>query len=141
LEQAQRDSITPRRATTWIVSSFAAAALLLASIGVYGAMMFLVSQRRKEIAIRMVLGATRESVLRMVLGRGMLLVGSGFLIGLAASFALSRFIASLLYGVRPTDAWAYVTTVGVLGTVALLAQYGPVRSASRVESADALRHD
>ncbi|HWZ32366.1 MAG TPA: ABC transporter permease [Bryobacteraceae bacterium] len=141
LEQAQRDSITPRRATTWIVSSFAAAALLLASIGVYGAMMFLVSQRRKEIAIRMVLGATRESVLTMVLGRGMALISSGLLIGLAASFALSRFIASLLYSVRPTDAWAYLITVGVLGMVALLAQLGPVRSATRVESADALRHD
>lgn len=141
IEQARSDSLLPRRATMGIVSSLAMAALALASIGIYGVMMFMVTARGKEIAIRMVLGASRASVLNMVLGRGMLLVAIGSVLGVTASLAAGRFMTSMLYGVRATDLVAYLATLFVIATVALLALAIPARIASRADSSDALRHE
>jgi predicted permease len=141
IEQAQRDSLTPRRTTTGLVTSFAIAALLLASVGVYGVMMFLVTQRRREIAVRMALGATRLSILKLVFGRGMLMVAIGSGLGLAASLALGRFTGALFYGVHVIDPIANLSAITILAIVALIALLSPARLASRVDSAYALRED
>ncbi|MBZ5601337.1 MAG: ABC transporter permease [Acidobacteriia bacterium] len=99
LDRARAEALTTRRTTTQIVGSFAGAALLLAGVGIYGLMLYWVTDRRREIAIRIALGANRGSILGLVLTKGVLPTAAGFAIGLGASFALSRLVASLTYGV------------------------------------------
>src|SRR5205807_1421611 len=141
LDRARADALTPRKTTTQIVGSFAGAALILAAVGVYGLMLYLVSDRRREIAIRMALGANRSSILGLVLKRGMLLIAIGFVIGLAASLGLSRFVAAMVYGIGSIDPIAYIGTAAVFAAAALVALYGPARLASRVDANLALRQD
>jgi ABC-type antimicrobial peptide transport system permease subunit len=124
-----------------LVTSFAALATLLAAIGIYGVLAYMVTQRTREIGIRMALGASRGRVLGQVLGQGALLALWGAIAGLAGALGAGRMLASLLNEVRPGDPPVLGAAAGVLAAVALLACYLPARRAARLEPVDALRCD
>jgi len=128
------------RFTMWLMGVFAAVALTLSVIGIYGVMSYLVSQRTREIGIRLALGAARPDILRLVVGNGARLIAGGIVIGLAAAFALQRLVASLLYGVTAADA-ASAVAVALLAAVALVACYVPALRATRVDPLRALRYE
>jgi predicted permease len=122
-----------------LLAVFAAVALLLAAIGIYGVMSYSVSRRTHEIGIRVSLGADRATVMRLVLGQGLKLAAAGSAAGLSGALLLSRTMRGLLYGVQPTDPATFVTVALVLAAVALLASYLPARRATRVDPIAALR--
>jgi putative ABC transport system permease protein len=122
-----------------LLGIFAAIALLLAAIGLYGVIAFGVADRTREIGVRVALGAKRRDVLLLVMQRGMLLTGIGLAIGLMAALALGRVVASLLYGVSPTDSLTLLAVALFLTAVAMLATYLPARRATRVDPMVALR--
>ena len=128
-----------RRFNTWIVGLFAATALLLAAIGTYGVMAFAVTSRTRELGVRAALGATPGDLIRMVLGQGLLLTILASAIGLAAALALTRFMASMLFNVAPTDPLTFMLVGSVLGLVAMAATLIPARRAMRVNPVTALR--
>jgi putative ABC transport system permease protein len=115
--------------------------LLLASIGIYGVTSFAVTQRTREIGIRMALGARKADVLRLVVGNGMKLALLGLAIGLVASWLLTRFISSLLFGVEPTDPLTFSAVSVCLLAAAFLACYLPARRATKVNPLEALRYE
>jgi ABC-type antimicrobial peptide transport system permease subunit len=134
-------SVSQSRFRTALLVTFAFLALFVASIGLYGVMSYLVSQRTREFGIRMALGASRGAVLRLVLGEATKMVGLGIGLGLLGSALLARFIAGLLYGVGPFDA---VTLAGVsmlLAAVALAASYLPAHRGARADPMDSLRYE
>jgi putative ABC transport system permease protein len=135
------DSLASRRFTMQVLGFFAATALLLAAIGIYGVMAYFVSQRVREIGVRMALGAQRGDVLKLVVRQGMSLALMGVVIGLAASLLLMRLIAGLLFGVSSTDPVTLVIFTALLAAVALLANYIPASRAARIDPMAALRHD
>jgi ABC-type antimicrobial peptide transport system permease subunit len=124
-----------------LVGFFAAIGLVLAVIGLYGVIAFLVAQRTQEIGVRMALGAGRGDILRLVMGKSLRLIVGGVVVGLVASLAVSRVLASLLFSVGPHDPVTYVLVTLLLIVVALLATLIPARSASRVDPMVALRCD
>jgi ABC-type antimicrobial peptide transport system permease subunit len=124
-----------------LLTIFAAIALLLAAIGIYGLMAYSVQQRTQEIGIRMALGASSENVRKMVVVQGMILALIGVFIGAAGSLALTRSMASLLYGVKAWDPIVLVSAAVVLSLIALLATYIPARRASRVDPIISLRYE
>jgi ABC-type antimicrobial peptide transport system permease subunit len=130
----------PRFATT-LLGAFAAIALVLAAVGLYGVMAFSVAQRTREIGLRMALGANAPMVLRGVLLQGLVLAGAGVGIGLAVAVALQRVVAGMLYGVRPTDPATLAGVSLVMGAAAVLAAAIPARRATRVDPMTALRSE
>ncbi len=135
------DSTATRRFSAILLGSFALVALLLSGVGIYGVVSYLIGQRTHEIGIRMALGAQRSKVLRQVLSEGLKLAIIGATIGLAAAFALTRLMTSLLYGVSPTDPLTFAAVAALLVTVALAACYIPARRAAAVDPMVALRHE
>jgi putative ABC transport system permease protein len=141
LEQYISESASGPRFRTVVVLSFAGAACLLALVGIYGVMAFVVAERTHEIGVRMALGAKQGSVLRFVLGQGMRLTVAGMAIGVAGAVAGMRVIRSMLFGVGATDPVTYAVVIAALGAVAMLACWIPARRASRVDPLVALRRD
>jgi putative ABC transport system permease protein len=133
--------LAPKRLTAAMTASFAALALLLATIGIYGVLSFAVAQRTHEIGVRMALGARRGAVLGMVVRQAAALASAGIAIGIAAALGLTRVIASLLFGVSATDPLVFAGVSAALLAVAATAAYIPARRASRVDPVVALRHE
>ncbi len=141
LDAVVAKSIARPRFDTLLLGVFAAVALVLASVGLYGVMNYSAAQRTHEIGIRMALGASRSDIMRLVLGNGMLLTLIGVAIGVLASIALTRVMQSLLFGVNATDLVTFTAVSLVLAAVALLATYIPARKATRVDPTVALRYE
>jgi predicted permease len=134
-------SLTQERLVTWLSSAFGVLATLLTALGLYGVLTFSVARRTREIGIRVALGAQRRDVFRLIMIRGVVLVGVGVVIGLAASFAFARLIESLLFGVGPNSPMTLaIVSVGLIA-VALLACYLPARRATKVDPLVALRYE
>jgi putative ABC transport system permease protein len=133
------DAIARPRFLTVLLGIFAGLALVLAAVGTYGILAYLVTERKQEIGIRMALGADRGKVLRLVLGRGLLLSGIGLVIGLAASLGLTRVLATLLFNVTPTDPFTLASVAGVIALVAAAACIIPAWRATRVDPLAVLR--
>ena len=131
-------SIAPRRFSAGLVGVFAAVAMLLSSIGIYGLLAYMVGQRSREIGIRVALGAQRSDILKLILGKGLLLAGAGISIGLVLASAAAPMIATLLYGVHAIDVTVFATVPLVLMIVAFLATYIPARRATMVDPIIAL---
>jgi len=141
VEQHLALSLFPARAAAAMSTLFGALALLLAATGIYGVVSYSVSLRTREIGIRMALGAQPRDVLSLLMRQGGRLIGVGVLAGIAASLALDRFLATLLYGLSPNDPATYAAVALFLLVVALSAGYWPARRATHVDPLVALRHD
>jgi len=141
LERLRADSLAPQRFSLSLLGLFAVIALSLAALGIYGVISYAVSQRRREIGIRVALGAQSRDVLRLVVGQGMKLALIGTGAGLAASFALTRLMSKLLFGVGPTDPLTFVVIALLLLGVALVACWVPARRATKVDPMTALRFE
>ena len=139
LDENIGQSLAPRRLSMTLLGVFATVALCLASVGLYGVMGLAVTQRTREIGIRLALGASRGDVLRLVLGQGAVLVGIGLCAGLLGAFVASRALRSVLYNVTPLDPAALTSALLTLSFVALIACFLPARRASRVDPIEALR--
>jgi putative ABC transport system permease protein len=124
-----------------LLSSFAAQAILLACVGIYGVMSYMVSQRMHEIGVRVALGAKTADLLRLVLGKVLVLTLIGVAAGLAGALALTRFLSSLLFEVQPTDTFTFVAVSLLLIIVALLACFIPARRAAKIDPIVALRYE
>jgi putative ABC transport system permease protein len=141
LEETRAESIAPERLNLTLLGVFAAVALVLALVGIYGVVSWSVTQRTHEIGVRMALGAQAGDVLRLVLRQGMKLIGPGIGLGLAGAFALTRLMRALLFEVSPTDPATFVSIALLLAGVALLACFVPARRATKVDPLTSLRHD
>jgi putative ABC transport system permease protein len=141
VEQNLRDQISGQRVYMLLLSVFGAIAAVLAAVGIYGVMAYAVTQRTREIGIRMALGATSSSVMTLVVKQALILVFSGLILGIAGAFALTRFLANELYGVTATDPATFVEVSFGLLLVAVLASLIPTRRAVSVEPTVALRHE
>ena len=134
-----RDSLAPTRFAMALLGAFSVTALLLSTIGLYGVIAYAVSQRTREIGIRVALGAERNAIIRMVAGAGLRLTAVGMLVGAGVAMAATRGLASMLYGVSPGDPVTLVAIAMLVGIVALLASYVPARRALRIDPVEALR--
>jgi putative ABC transport system permease protein len=141
MDDRLRSSLSRPRFNMSLFSAFAATALLLTIVGVYGVMAYSVAQRTRDMGIRMALGAGKGDVVRLVVGQGLLLTGAGLLLGLAAAWALSRVMLSLLYGVEATDLATFAVVSLLLGALALAASYIPARRAAKVDPVVSLRYE
>jgi putative ABC transport system permease protein len=124
-----------------LLTIFAGVALVLTVVGLYGVMSYSVAQRRNEIGIRLALGAQSRDVLLMIVKQGSLLIGLGLVIGLSGAFALTRLIASMLFGVTAKDPLTFAAVGALLAAVALLACYVPAWRATKVDPMEALRYE
>jgi ABC-type antimicrobial peptide transport system permease subunit len=141
LDQYVAESVEDTRFETVLLGAFAAMALLLTCVGLYGVISYSVVQQTREMGIRLALGADRDAILGMVIRNGLLLSGIGVAIGLAASFLVTRLIASLLYDVSPLDPVTFLAVSVLLIALSALASYVPARRASRVDPIVALRYE
>jgi predicted permease len=135
------ESLTGRRSPMLLSMAFGSVALFLAAVGIYGVLAYLVAQRTKEIGIRIALGSEPNRIFRLVFGEGALIVTIGFVLGVACSWILGRYIESVLYGVRPLDPAVTATVSLIMIAVALLASTLPARRATRVDPITALRQE
>jgi ABC-type antimicrobial peptide transport system permease subunit len=135
------DAMWRTRIGAWLLSAFAALALLLTAIGIFGVMAQAVAQRTPEIGIRMALGAQAQDVLGLVLRRAAVVTAAGLVVGAGLALLLTRLLAALLYGVRPGDPVTFVSVAVLLGVIALVAGYIPARRATRVDAIAALRSE
>jgi ABC-type antimicrobial peptide transport system permease subunit len=140
LEKTVADSISNKRFTMTLLGAFALLALLLASIGIYGVLSYMVGQRTKEIGVRMALGAQKFDVLRMVLKDGARMTLLGIVLGLVGAVGLTRLLRTMLYGVSSTDPLTFISVAALLGAIAMVACYVPARRAMKVDPMEALRH-
>ena len=141
MDQYVSESIASRRLYVTLLTLFAAAAVLLASIGIYGVIAYWVGERRREIGIRIAVGAQPRRIFQLVLGRSLRLILFGTLLGGLASVALAQSLRSLLFGVHAIDATVFTIVATVLGGVALFASYVPARSATRISPTEAIRYE
>ena len=139
-EVVSRSMVQPRFLAL-LLATFSGIALFLAAIGIYGVMAYSVAQRTQEIGVRMALGARQFHVLRLVFGQSLGMVLIGIVIGLAGAFALTRLMRTLLFEITATDPLTYVSVIGLLAVVALLACYIPARRAAKVDPLIALRYE
>lgn len=137
----QTPAVFLRRYPSYVIGSFAGLALILAMIGLYGLISFTVAQRTREIGIRVALGAQPRDILELVMRQGIGAVVIGVAVGVVAALALTRLMASLLFGVKPTDALTFLSVAALLTCVALAASYIPARRAMRTDPLVALRHE
>lgn len=137
--EIQEGSMAQTSFTLVMLGIAAAVALLLGAIGIYGVISYVVSQRTREIGVRMAVGAASVDVTRMVLRQGFALAGAGVAVGLASAFALTRLMSALLYGVSPLDPMTFGTVAVLLTSVALVASYLPARRAAMTDPVEALR--
>ena len=135
------ESLAQERVVTWLCTAFGLLATLLSALGLYGVLAFSVAQRTREIGIRVALGAQARDVFKLIIGQGMLLVTVGVTIGLVASLGLTRLIATLLFGITPTNATTFIAASVGLAVLALLACYIPARRATKVDPLEALRYE
>ena len=141
MDQVLVQSTSRNQFNTTLLGIFAFAAILLASIGLYGLIAYGVEQRTLEFGIRLALGADGAGLRNLVMRQAMLLAGLGAVVGLGGAYGLTRFMATMLYGVKPNDPWVFVTVALVLVSVALLASYLPARRATRIDPIVALRYE
>ncbi|MFN2531300.1 MAG: ADOP family duplicated permease [Pyrinomonadaceae bacterium] len=135
------ESLTQERVLSWLCTAFGVLATLLAALGLYGVLAFSVAQRTREIGIRLALGAQARDVFKMVIGQGMLVVLIGAALGVGASLVVTRVIASLLFGVTPTNATTFIVAAFGVAFISLIACYVPARRAKRVDPLVALRYE
>ena len=141
MTQMVESSVAPWRFTMALLSVFAGVALLLASVGIYGVLAYSVNQRRREIGIRMSLGAQRRDVLQLFLSEGMVVTLVGIAIGLGGAWGLTRIMRSLLYSVSPTDLRVFLAVPLTFAAIAFLASLFPARKAARVNPIIVLREE
>jgi putative ABC transport system permease protein len=141
MEEIVGDSLSQRRFNTTLLGLFAFVAVALAAVGIYGVMSYTVSQRTREVGIRMALGAGQSDIIRLVTSSGARLAALGVAIGVVAAVMLTRLISGLLFGVTATDPMTFVLTAILLAAVTLLASYIPSRRAAGVDPIAALRFD
>jgi putative ABC transport system permease protein len=134
-------AVSGARFNTGLLATFALIAFVLAAVGIYGVISYDVNERVNEIGIRMALGAQPADLLRMVLGQGARMAGLGIAVGLVLSFALTRLMSTMLFGVHPTDAYTFAAISILLAAVALVASYLPSRRAMALNPVSALRHE
>jgi putative ABC transport system permease protein len=139
LEQLVDDSLTERRFHMILLGSFAALALLLCAMGIYGLISFITAQRTNEIGLRMALGARRPDILKMITAQGIRLALTGIIAGIVGAFFLTRYLETLLFEIRPLDPITYFAVAAILMTVAVLACLLPARRAARIDPMIALR--
>jgi len=135
------ESVGPVRVTSWLLLASGALALLLAMIGLYGLVSYMVIQRVHEIGLRMALGASRIDVMRLVVGRGLRLTAIGALAGVLGAWQISRMLSNQLFGVTAADPAAYGAAASIVGLVALAASYRPASRAAGIDPTTALRHE
>jgi putative ABC transport system permease protein len=133
--------VANRRQQMTLLSGFAILALILASLSIYGVLSYLVTQRTREIGVRIALGATSQSVVRMIVAQGLRLTSLGLAIGLLAAFWMAKLMTALVYGAGTTDPATYAGTTAVLAAVAIIACVVPARTAARVDPIIALREE
>jgi ABC-type antimicrobial peptide transport system permease subunit len=139
MNEVMESSLAPRRFSAELVAIFAVMAVLLASVGIYGLLAYLVGQRSHEIGVRVALGAPRGNILKLIVGQGGLLAGIGICLGLIMAAILSPMIATLLYGIRALDVTVFLAVPLILFAVSLAASYIPARQATNVSPIVALR--
>ena len=141
MDERLSHSLMRRRFSVTLLSAFGTMAVLLAAVGLYGVLAFVVSQRRREIGVRIALGATGRDVIANILGQGLRLAGLGMAIGLALAFAVTRLMSALLFGTSPTDVATFIGAATLLAIVATAASLIPALRASRVDPLVALRDE
>jgi putative ABC transport system permease protein len=141
MEQILDSEVSDRRVQTALLAAFAGLALLLSTVGMYGVLSYTVAQRTGEIGLRMALGARQPDILRMVVGRGVLMVGLGIAMGTAAAFGLTRALSSLLFGVTAADPATFAVVAILLLLIGLIASYIPARRAAALDPMIAIQHE